>query len=86
MLKRDMCDKLRFYVKGSEEDAKRFTIDLMWYHSALATIGSINRTRDDKIILNLIVHDDADEADEIRLRNMAEKFNLIGFSDFNELR
>ena len=81
MFKTDMMGNKRFYVKGNVDDAKRFTIDLTWYHSALAKVASVN-DNGDKITLNLIVRDDADEMDEQRLIRMAEQFNLIGFTSF----
>lgn len=83
MLNKDMFNNPRFYVRGERDDLERFTIDLTWYHSALAEIGSIVDHEDGKITLNLILKNEDGGA---TLRALAAKFNTIGFASFDELR
>lgn len=84
MMGQDMFGHYRFYVTGEKEDLERFTIELTWYHSALAEIGSVAEYSypRDKYILNLIAKDPERED---YLRKLAEKFNCIGFTSFKEV-
>ena len=83
MLKTDMFGNLRFYVRGEREDCERFTINLTWYHSALAEIGSFVDHGDGIVTLNLVVKQDDVEDD---LRKLAYRFNVKGFASFDELK
>ena len=83
MLNTDMFGNLRFYVRGEREDLERFTINLTWYHSALAEIGSFVDHGDGRCTLNLIVKQDNVEED---LRKLACRFNVKGFASFDELK
>jgi hypothetical protein len=83
MLKTDKFGNLRFYVRGEREDCERFTINLAWYHSALAEIGSFVVRGDGIVTLNLVVKQDDVEDD---LRKLAYKFNVKGFASFDELK
>ena len=83
MLMPDMFGDLRFYVRGEKDDLERFTINLTWYHSALARIGSFVDHGDGRFTLNLIVNDENNEED---LRKLACRFNVIGFASFDELK
>ena len=83
MLNKDMFNNYRFYVRGERVDLERFTINLTWYHSALAMIGSVNDNGDGICTLNLIVKDEVREKD---LRALAYRFNVIGFASFDELK
>ena len=83
MLNTDMFGNLRFYVRGEREDLERFTINLTWYHSALAEIGSFVDHGDGRCTLNLVVKQ-ADVEDD--LRKLANRFNVRGFASFDELK
>ena len=85
MLNTDMFGNYRFYVKGEKSDLERFTIELTWYHSALAEIGSVAEESypRDIFILNLRVKDPERED---YLRKLAKQFKCIGFSSFKELK
>ena len=83
MLKTDMFGHLRFYVRGERADLERFTINLAWYHSALAEIGSMVDHGDGIVTLNLIVRE---EDNEDQLRALADRFHVIGFASFDELK
>ena len=84
MLGQDMFGHYRFYVMGNKEKIKDFTIDLTWYHSALAEIGSVVEDQfSGDITLNIIVKDPERED---YLRKMATKFGVVGFSSFKELK
>ena len=80
MLKTEMFGNLRFYVRGERGDLERFTINLTWYHSALAEIGSFVDHGDGICTLNLVVKQDDVEDD---LRKLAYRFNVKGFASFN---
>ena len=82
MLNKDMFGNLRFYVRGEREDLERFTINLTWYHSAMAEIGSFVDHGDGRCTLNLIVKDEEREED---LRKLANRFNVVGFASFDEI-
>ena len=84
MLGQDMFGHYRFYVKGNMKNIKDFTIDLTWYHSALAEIGSVVEDQfKDEITLNIIVKDPERED---WLRKLALKYDCVGFSSFKELK
>lgn len=72
MLGKDMFGQFRAYVRGKKEDLERFTIELTWYHSALAEIGSVNDMSNGELVLNLIVRDESREDD---LWELAEEYN-----------
>ena len=84
MLGQDMFGHYRFYVRGEKKYVEQFTIELTWYHSALAEIGSVVEDQfEDCITLNLIVKD-PDREDY--LRKLASKFMCVSFSSFKELK
>jgi len=83
MLNKDLFGNLRFYVRGERSDCERFTINLMWYHSALADFGSFIDHGDGIITLNLRVKSEDYEDD---LRALAYRFNVKGFASFDELK
>ena len=67
-----MNKDFRMYVRGTEENCKEFTIDLTWYHSAAAGIGSIVKNDETgAITLNLI----ADRERKEDIERWAKKFN-----------
>lgn len=84
MMGQDMFGNYRFYVTGEKEDLERFTIELTWYHSALAEIGSVAEQSypRERFILNLRVKD-PDREDY--LRKLANNFKCIGFTSFKEM-
>lgn len=84
MLNKDMFGNYRFYVRGDEENLKKFTIELTWFHSALAEIGSVGEDSIKRGLytLNLIVKDPERED---YLRKLAKEFNVIGFASFKEI-
>lgn len=85
MLYKDMCGRTRFYVKGRKENLTNFTVELTWYHSAIASIGSVNGLGDDIFVLNLVVDDTCkEEYAETRLRKMCEQYNVYGFATWKE--
>lgn len=86
MLCKDMCGRTRFYVKGQKENLTNFTIDLTWYHSAIASIGSVNDGfGDDVFVLNLVVNETCkEEYAEKQLRKMCEKHKVYGFATWKE--
>jgi hypothetical protein len=67
-----VMNETRIYVRGTEEKCKEFTIDLTWFHSAAGRIGSINRTGEDSVTLNLLVNPDRVED----VKKWAENFGL----------
>ena len=89
MLYKDMGGLTRFYVRGNEDNAKAFTVELTWY-TALAQIGSVNKMDNGDVVLNLIVDLEAygnmDHVVERRLRELAAKYDLCGFATWDEYR
>ena len=90
MLYTDMFGKYRFYVRGTEDKLKEFTVDLAWYHSAIGEVASVNEHNNGELTLNLVVHpehygDDL-ECLEKWIRKLVEKHNLIGFSTWKEYK
>lgn len=91
MLRQDMSGRFRFYVRGEQDELKRFTIELTWYHSALAEVGSVNDMDNGEVVLNLIARpenygDGGNEIVERALRRLASKFNLVAFATWDEYR
>jgi len=84
MLGQDMFGHYRFYVRGLQRNLENFTIDLTWYHSALAEIGSVveDQINDGIYTLNIIVKDPERED---YLRKMALKYDCVGFASWKEL-
>lgn len=83
MLNMDMFGHYRFFVRGEIKDLQAFTINLTWYHSALAEIGSIADDGIGGTTLNLIVKNPEREED---IRKICKDFGVIGFSSFEELK
>ncbi len=69
-----MDKNFRMFVKGDIENAKEFTIDLTWRHSAAGTITSINvdSLNENIVTLNLLV--DPNRTEDIV--KWAKKFSL----------
>ena len=91
MLYKDMGGWFRFYVRGERAELERFTIELAWYHSALAEVGGVNEMRDNTFVLNLIAHpenygDGGNEIVERHLRRLASKFHVVGFATWDEIK
>lgn len=91
MLYKDMSGRYRFYVRGVEEKLIEFTVDLAWYHSALAHIASTNGMDDGTIVLNLIAQPEnygerGTDIVERHLRRLAEKYSLVAFATWDELK
>lgn len=89
MLRQDMSGRFRFYVRGEQDELKRFTIELTWYHSALAEVGSVNEMDDGTMVLNLIARpenygDGGNEIVERHLRRLASKFHVVAFATWDE--
>ena len=82
MMNKDMFGHYRFYVRGDLEGLKYFTINLTWYHSALAEIGSIADDGLGNLTLNLIVKDPDREED---IRKLCKSAKVTGFASFKEL-
>lgn len=90
MLYKDMSGNTRFYVRGTEEMLKDFTIDLAWYHSALAIVASVNEHSNGEMTLNLICYPEhygsTTDLCERNLRYLAKKHNVLGFATWDEYR
>lgn len=89
MLKQDWCGKYRFYVRGAGQNLIDFTVDLAWYHSALAHIASVNEMDDGETVLNLVVQPEnygsnGNDICERALRRLVAKHSLVGFSTWDE--
>ena len=91
MLKQDWCGKYRFYVRGGRGKLIDFTVDLAWYHSALAHVASMNEMDDGEVVLNLVAHpenygDNGNEIVERALRKLAAKYSLVAFATWDEYK
>ena len=63
----------RMYLRGTTEEAKEFTINFTWRHSAAGRIGSVNVDEyKNEVTLNLLVNED--RKDDIE--RWAKEFNL----------
>lgn len=89
MLYKDMSDNHRFYVRGTKDKLEKFTIDLAWYHSALAIVASVNEHNNGEMTLNLIAYPEnyvSMECCENYLRKLATEYDLLGFATWDEYR
>lgn len=88
-LRKDWSGNYRFYVRGTSDKLKDFTIDLAWYHSALAQIWSTNDMNNGDVVLNLVVNVDSYKSEELaekNIRRLCDKHDVIGFATWDEYR
>ena len=77
----------KFFIIGKADELKELTCELAWYMSGVGRIASVNRRMDGRLTLN--IENSNPDREEYFVREMTElanKYNVTGFQDWNEWR